>query len=103
MKNQIRAYFHEAKWFHKNHIPTMDEYMRIALVSSGSSMLATTALVGMGDIVTKDAFEWLFSDPKVLKASTVIFRLMDDIVTHEVFMCNNNCKLNPIHSSHIKI
>jgi hypothetical protein len=21
MKNQVRAYFHEAKWFHKKHIP----------------------------------------------------------------------------------
>ena len=63
--------------------------MRIALVTSGCSMLATMSLVGMGDIITKDAFEWLFSDPKVLRASTVIFRLMDDIVTHEVlcYLC----------------
>jgi hypothetical protein len=84
MKNQIRAYFHEAKWFHKNHIPTMDEYMHIALVSSAYPMLATTSLVGMGDVVTKDAFEWLFSDPKLVRASAVVCRLQDDIVSHEV-------------------
>jgi hypothetical protein len=84
MKNQVRAYFHEAKWFHKKHIPTMDEYMRIALVTSAYSMLATTSLVGMGDIVTKDAFEWLFSDPKMVRASAVVCRLMDDIVSHKV-------------------
>ncbi|KAE8125664.1 hypothetical protein FH972_020443 [Carpinus fangiana] len=83
MKNQIRAYFHEAKWFHKNHIPTMDEYMNIALVTSTHAMVATTSLVGMGDIITKDAFEWLFSDPEVLRASTVISRLMNDIVSHK--------------------
>jgi hypothetical protein len=102
MKNQVRAYFHEAKWFHKKHIPTMDEYMRIALVTSGYSLLATTSLVGMGDIVTKDAFEWLFSDPKMVRASTVVSRLMDDIVSHKVlcfFMCNNNCKLNKLINS----
>ena len=91
MKNQVRAYFHEAKWFHKKQIPTMDEYMRIALVTTGYSMLATTSMVGMGDVVTKDAFEWLSSDPKVLRASTVICRLMDDIVSHKVlcffFLC----------------
>ncbi|KAM3744366.1 hypothetical protein ACB098_06G048100 [Castanea mollissima] len=83
MKNQVRAYFHEAKWFHQKHIPTMDEYMRIALVTSGYSMLATTSLVGMGDIVTKDPFEWLFSDPKIVRASAVVCRLMDDIVSHK--------------------
>uniref|UniRef100_A0A7N2M9K7 Uncharacterized protein n=1 Tax=Quercus lobata TaxID=97700 RepID=A0A7N2M9K7_QUELO len=83
MKNQVRAYFHEAKWFHQKHIPTMDEYMRIALVTSAYSMLATTSLVGMGDIVTKDSFEWLFSDPKMVRASAVVCRLMDDIVSHK--------------------
>ncbi|KAE8125689.1 hypothetical protein FH972_020467 [Carpinus fangiana] len=83
MKNQIRAYFHEAKWFHKNHIPTMDEYMSIALVTSTHAMFATTSLVGMGDIITKDAFEWLFSDPKLIRASAVVGRLMNDIVSHK--------------------
>ncbi|KAF3954892.1 hypothetical protein CMV_019820 [Castanea mollissima] len=83
MKNQVRAYFYEAKWFHQKHIPTMDEYMRIALVTSAYSMLATTSLVGMGDIVTKDSFEWLFSDPKIVRASAVVCRLMDDIVSHK--------------------
>jgi hypothetical protein len=89
MKDQIRAYLHEAKWFHKKHIPTMDEYMRTALVTCSYPTLATTSLVGMGDVVTKDAFEWLFSDPKLLRASTVVCRLMDDIVSHKVlcYLC----------------
>uniref|UniRef100_A0A2N9I731 Uncharacterized protein n=1 Tax=Fagus sylvatica TaxID=28930 RepID=A0A2N9I731_FAGSY len=83
MKKQVRAYFDEAKWFHQKHIPTMDEYMRIACVSSGYSTLATTLLVGMGDIVTKDSFEWVFSNPKIVRACTVVARLMDDIVSHK--------------------
>ncbi|KDP39014.1 hypothetical protein JCGZ_00771 [Jatropha curcas] len=37
----------------------------------------------MGDIVTKESFDWLFSDPKILKASKIICRLMDDIVSHK--------------------
>ncbi|WKA11681.1 hypothetical protein VitviT2T_029157 [Vitis vinifera] len=41
MKNLVRAYFHEAKWFHEGRIPTMEEYMRIALVTSGYYMLTT--------------------------------------------------------------
>ncbi|KAE8125665.1 hypothetical protein FH972_020444 [Carpinus fangiana] len=83
MKNQVRAYFHEAKWFHKKHIPTMEEYMPIALVSCGYSALATTSFIGMGDIVTEDAFEWLLNYPNIVRASEVICRLMDDIVSHE--------------------
>jgi hypothetical protein len=103
MKNQIRAYFDEAQWFHQKHTPTMDEYMRIALVTSGYSMLTTASLVGMGDIVTKDSFEWVFSDPKIVRASTVVCRLMDDMVSHKVlfYFCNDtsyNCKINLITS-----
>jgi hypothetical protein len=84
MKNQVRAYFHEAKWLHQKYIPTVHEYMQIATISSGYPLLATTSLVGMGDIVTKNSFEWLVNDPKVIKASSVIARLMDDIVSHKV-------------------
>ncbi|KAG6689505.1 hypothetical protein I3842_11G178700 [Carya illinoinensis] len=62
---------HEAKWFHQKYIPTMDEYMPLALVTSAYAMLATTSLVGMGELVTKDSFEWLFSDPKIVIASIV--------------------------------
>ncbi|KAK4576356.1 hypothetical protein RGQ29_027072 [Quercus rubra] len=83
MKNQVRAYFDEAKWFHKKYIPTMDEYMEIALATSGYSLLATTSLVGMGDIVTNDSFKWVFSKPKMVRACTVVARLMDDIVSHK--------------------
>ncbi|KAF5478797.1 hypothetical protein F2P56_005327 [Juglans regia] len=82
MKKQVTAYHQEAKWFHQKYIPTMDEYMPLALVSSTHAMLATTSLVGMGELVTKDSFEWLFSDPKMVTASAVVGRLMDDIVSH---------------------
>ena len=86
MKNQVQAYFLESKWFHQKYIPTMEEYMPLALVTSAYKMLATAALVGMGDIVTEDSFKWLFSDPKMVTASQIICRLMDDIVSHKV--CN---------------
>ncbi|KAJ9676232.1 hypothetical protein PVL29_024968 [Vitis rotundifolia] len=83
MKNQVRAYFHEAKWFHEGRIPTMEEYMSVARVSSGYPMLTTTSFIGMGKIVTKEAFDWVISDPKIVTASAVIARLMDDITSHK--------------------
>ncbi|KAF8020236.1 hypothetical protein BT93_G0824 [Corymbia citriodora subsp. variegata] len=84
MKNHVRAYFAEAKWFHQNHMPTMEEYMSIASISIGCELLLGTSFLGMEDIITKNDFEWLlFSDPKMVKASKIVSRLMDDIAGHK--------------------
>ncbi|KAF8028583.1 hypothetical protein BT93_E1270 [Corymbia citriodora subsp. variegata] len=84
MKNQVRAYFAEAKWFHQNHIPMMEEYMPIALSSAAIGSILAWSFLGMGDVVTKDVFDWLlFSDPKMVKASSVVGRLMNDIAGHK--------------------
>ncbi|KAG5546367.1 hypothetical protein RHGRI_018520 [Rhododendron griersonianum] len=83
MKDLVRAYFEEAKWGHEGYVPSMEEYMRVALVTGAYKMLATTSFVGMGDLVTKEAFEWVLSDPLILEAASVICRLMDDMVGHK--------------------
>ncbi|KAL6202273.1 hypothetical protein ACLB2K_025981 [Fragaria x ananassa] len=57
--------------------------MSLALVTSGYFMLATISFLGMGDIVTSDSFEWLFNNPKIVKASELVGRLMDDMVSHK--------------------
>ena len=58
--------------------------MHVALESSGIPILAITSFLGMGDIVTKEAFDWAFSNPKIITASSVIGRLMDDMKSHKV-------------------
>ncbi|XP_010049989.2 (-)-germacrene D synthase-like [Eucalyptus grandis] len=84
MKNLVRAYFAEAKWFHLNHVPTMEEYMPIALTSAAVELLLVTSLLGMEDFVTKDAFDWLlYGDSKMVKAVKLVGRLMDDIAGHK--------------------
>ncbi|KAK9265812.1 hypothetical protein L1049_017788 [Liquidambar formosana] len=83
MKNLVRAYHAEAIWCSKQYVPTFEEYMHVALVTSAYYMLATASFVGMGDIATKETFEWLFNEPAIAKASTIIGRLMDDLVGHQ--------------------
>ncbi|VVA40126.1 PREDICTED: (-)-germacrene D synthase [Prunus dulcis] len=78
-KATARAFFDEARWLHEGCIPSMEEYMHVATTSVGNTLLSTISLLGMGDVVTKEAFEWLFSNPKILRASNIIFRLMNDI------------------------
>ncbi|KAI5333576.1 hypothetical protein L3X38_023708 [Prunus dulcis] len=82
-KTNAKAYFDEAKWFHEGCIPSMEECVRVATASAGHTTLTTMSLLGMGDIVTKESFEWLLNDPKILRASNIIGRLMDDIVSSE--------------------
>ncbi|XP_050365371.1 (-)-alpha-pinene synthase-like [Argentina anserina] len=81
MKDQARSYFNEAQWLHEGRTPSMEEYMSVATVSISYTFLTTISLLGMGEIVTKEAFEWLAHDPKIVRASNIIFRLMDDIVS----------------------
>ncbi|XP_018851407.2 (-)-germacrene D synthase-like [Juglans regia] len=84
MKILVRAYFDEAKSFHAKHIPTMEEYMRVALVSSGYPTLTVMSFLGMGDqIVTEETLVWAFSDPKIITASSAIGRLSNDIKSHK--------------------
>ena len=85
MKNQVRAHYEEAKWLEAPEIPSMEKYMGVALVTSGYPLLATISLIGMGDFVTKETFRWMFSEPKIVRGSAIIARLMDDMVSHKVY------------------
>lgn len=86
MKILVRGYHDESKWFHKNYIPTLEEYMELAFVTSGYSMLTTASFLGMDNIVTKETFDWMISRPKIVRASEVIGRLMNDIKSHKVYI-----------------
>ncbi|PSS16243.1 (-)-germacrene D synthase [Actinidia chinensis var. chinensis] len=56
MKNLVRGYFEEAKWFHQGYVPKL---------------------------ATKEAFDWVSSFPLIVEAVSTITRLTDDIVGHK--------------------
>ncbi|CDP12331.1 unnamed protein product [Coffea canephora] len=62
------------------YIPTMKECM----ATCGYTTLKITSFLGMGDIVTKESFDWASNDPDILRAASIICRLWDDIVGHKV-------------------
>ena len=78
-------YHAEAKWCHDGHVPTFDEYISVALKTSTFDSLLTIAFLGMGTVAGLEAFEWLQSEPKIMTATNIIGRIMDDIVSHEVY------------------
>ncbi|KAI4356603.1 hypothetical protein L6164_000614 [Bauhinia variegata] len=84
MIKQVQAYFAEAKWYNTNYTPTLEEYLDVALASSGYRLVTAISFVGMGPIATEDVFQWLSSNPKIVRASTIVARLMDDIVSNDL-------------------
>nr|GMD74169.1 (E,E)-germacrene B synthase-like isoform X2 [Ipomoea batatas] len=84
MKKLLRGYYQEAKWFHDGYSPKFEEYMKVALVTGAYMMLSTNSLVGMyQDFVTEEAFNWVTREPLMVRASSVICRLIDDMAGHE--------------------
>ncbi|KAJ4724508.1 Terpene synthase [Melia azedarach] len=64
VKEMVRAYLVEAKWFHEGFAPEFDEHMSIALITAGSFALPASSFLGMGEIADIEAFEWLYSNLK---------------------------------------
>ncbi|KAG6407008.1 hypothetical protein SASPL_129988 [Salvia splendens] len=83
MKKLVLVYFEETKWLFNNYVPTMEEYMKVSIPSCAYMSISTASLVGMGDQVSKEDFDWITNEPLILVASSTICRLMDDLVGEE--------------------
>ncbi|KAF3438159.1 hypothetical protein FNV43_RR20915 [Rhamnella rubrinervis] len=87
-KSLVRGYFKEAQWCTANYIPTVEEHYDVSiLVTSTYHACATISCLGMDETVTKETFQWIGEDPKIaskmVKALSIVCRLMDDIVSHK--------------------
>ncbi|CBI31301.3 hypothetical protein VitviT2T_029118 [Vitis vinifera] len=83
IKSLVQAYLVEAKWLHGKYIPTIEEYMGIAMVTVGVPVLTIMSFIGMRETATKEVFDWLLQNPKIVRATYIIIRLMDDMASHK--------------------
>ncbi|KAG6428203.1 hypothetical protein SASPL_112454 [Salvia splendens] len=83
LKELVRSYHVEAKWFIQGYLPPFEEYLKNALITCTYCYHTTTALLG-DESATKEDFEWLSEKPKMLVAGLLICRVIDDIATYEV-------------------
>ncbi|MQM20310.1 hypothetical protein Taro_053328, partial [Colocasia esculenta] len=83
IKAIAKAYLKEAEWCNEGHIPTLQDHLQVSMISSGASLLICGFFLCMRDIATQDTFDWLASYPKIIEASAIIARLIDDVSTHE--------------------
>ncbi|KAG2396982.1 terpene synthase [Vigna angularis] len=82
IKRLVQAQMVEARWCHSNHVPTVEEYMRVRTTSSGYPMLITSSFLGMED-TTEEILLWATTEPVIIAASILLLRIMDDIVGDE--------------------
>ncbi|MED6186493.1 hypothetical protein PIB30_067180 [Stylosanthes scabra] len=80
--NLAEAYLVEAKWCNEDYVPTYDEY-KVNGTMSSSLQLHIVAFVGLGEFATKQVFDWIFSNPTIIKAVSLIGRLKDDLASHK--------------------
>ncbi|WOK96280.1 (S)-beta-bisabolene synthase-like [Canna indica] len=83
VKTQANAYFEESKWRDERRVPTVEEHLRVSAMSSAYPMFHTAVLVGMGKVATKESFEWVATFPHIIRASSVMARIMNDITSYE--------------------
>ncbi|KAL5151663.1 putative terpene synthase 2 [Glycine soja] len=80
--NLIKGYMAEAKWCHEGYIPTYDEYKVNGILTS-CFPLFITSFIGLGEFANKDVFDWIFSDPNIIKVVSIIGRVLDDMGSHK--------------------
>ncbi|KAG6499275.1 hypothetical protein ZIOFF_039032 [Zingiber officinale] len=84
MKAQVISYLEEARWGIERHVPSLDEHLRNSLISSGCSIVSCASYVGLGEVATKEVFDWHSTFPKAVEACCLIGRLLNDIRSHEL-------------------
>ncbi|KAL6315655.1 hypothetical protein AAG906_004826 [Vitis piasezkii] len=83
IKSLFQANLVQAKWFHGKYIPTIEEYMGIAMVTVGVPPLTIMSFIGMRETATKEVFDWVQQNPKIVRAASTVMRLMDDMASHK--------------------
>ncbi|KAK9155950.1 hypothetical protein Sjap_003430 [Stephania japonica] len=84
MKELVRAYFVEAKWYSEGHTPKLEEYLSNGSKSAGYCLSLIASFVGKGKMITKEAFEWMRGAPKPLRSLGLITRLLNDVASHQI-------------------
>ncbi|KAJ0081040.1 hypothetical protein Patl1_10185 [Pistacia atlantica] len=79
-----KSYLLEAKWYHSGYIPTLAEYIENAWVSISGPVILVHAYFFITNPITKEALECLEEYNNIIRWSSMIFRLADDLETSSV-------------------
>ncbi|GAV90924.1 Terpene_synth domain-containing protein/Terpene_synth_C domain-containing protein [Cephalotus follicularis] len=71
----------EAKWYHKGHKPTLEEYLNNAVVSIGAPLVLFCTYFLTAQKITKEALVYVDKLPSIVRCSSMILRLTNDLKT----------------------
>ncbi|XP_027911647.1 tricyclene synthase EBOS, chloroplastic-like [Vigna unguiculata] len=77
----LKAFLQEAKWSHDKHLPTLEDYLNNAWVSSSGVVILTHAFFLLNQNITKEALESLNIFHSLLLKPSIILRLCNDLGT----------------------
>ncbi|CAL4931037.1 unnamed protein product [Urochloa decumbens] len=88
-----KSYLQEVEWSHHDYIPSFSDHVNVSTISAGGQLICIGLLLGMGDIATKEVFEWAIGNTKdVIRACGEMSRFMDDMAD---FKGPNLCRPGP--------
>ncbi|CAN0926008.1 Alpha-copaene synthase [Linum grandiflorum] len=84
LKKICKCYLIEIKWRTEGYVPTIEEHKKVANVTGGTRIIVLGAFLGMGhELATREAYEWVSNDPKIVEATSLIGRLQNDLVSFQ--------------------
>ncbi|WVZ95781.1 hypothetical protein U9M48_041504 [Paspalum notatum var. saurae] len=84
IEKQARSYNTEVQMRQEGYIPkSIEEHLKLSLITGGCPILACASFVGMHDMATKDCFDWVSTIPKMVQALSIILRIGDDLQSYE--------------------
>ncbi|KAF3336790.1 alpha-humulene synthase-like protein [Carex littledalei] len=89
----IDGYMQEVEWRVGGHPPSFHERKTTALDGNIGSFVVGIPFLGVpGEVITKEAFQWLYTFPDVIVDCIRIMRYIDEFVSHER---ESNCGKGP--------
>nr|POE74440.1 myrcene synthase, chloroplastic [Quercus suber] len=76
-----QAYLLEAKWYYSGYTPSLQEYLENACFSIGAPTILVHAYFSYTNPITKEALDCLEEYPNIVRLSSMILRLADDLGT----------------------
>ncbi|XP_062190962.1 (E)-beta-caryophyllene synthase-like [Phragmites australis] len=79
-----KCYHAEVKWRDEHYVPTdVEEHLQVSVRSSACMHITNLAFISLGDVTTREAVEWAFTYPKIIRGVCIVGRIANDMVSHE--------------------
>ena len=91
----------EAKWYYNGYTPSLQEYLDNAWVSVAMPTVLLNTYFSATNSITKEALDFFEECPNILRWSSMIVRLADDLGTSKV--CRTHYPKNFIYQNFIQL